>query len=300
MSLEARAASISLVLAAAVSPAPASADWVATASTACRDGSDNGADSSIGFTPALAEAQFDGRSGASAGVNMGAAGGYVSLYAEVKGVGLGRESTESDGCVASASGSASSLIFIDTPVSGSGTASVTVKAHGELAGESSSTSSVYSAGGVSWGISFGNQGRSGTLNLRDRFGVEQSTTSGDALGTHTFSVTVQFDSWVPLTVSAAANIGTFDYGALSGFFLPGTASMSALFHNIFEFIGINELRDSAGNLVEFTAFDQDGRNYRIGATPPTPVPEPPGWTLFGAAACAFGAVRRRLGSAPRS
>jgi len=196
-------------------------------------------------------------------------------------------------CRAQGSGQTAENIFIDAPFLGHGSATIVVRAEGGVTTLNEPTGSVYSNAGVTWRVEFGGTARGGSEGSVARFDQLTRTQTGDALGTYTFTVGVDFDTWVPLSISAAAVVGTFDYGALSGFFYPGWAMGLADFHDTFEFVGITELRDAAGNLVDFSAIGESGRNYRVA---PIAIAEPASGGLAALALAALVAAGRRAGS----
>ena len=66
-----------------------------------------------------------------------------------------------------------------------------------------------------------------------------------------------------MAITGAVSAQTFDYGALSGFFLPGRGGRCRHLRRSFHFLGISEIVDENGNLVPFTAIGESGRNYRF-------------------------------------
>jgi hypothetical protein len=278
------ACGLSTVLLFATAPV-ATAAALATAEARCAQGGVNDRDSwPLGvFDDTLAHASFTGQSGAFGSASAATGSGQVALVARAQGVSLGRDRlSESDGCRAKAFGSVDQHIFIDTPYLGSGYATVTVRADGSI--DASSSGSVYSSGGVNWYIRFGQDSRGGTFNMRHRFGESTTNSDGDPLGVYTFQTFVAFNVLVPLEIEASVDVGNFDFGASSGFFLAGTTMMAGLFGSTFEFVGISELRDLEGNLLTFNAYDELGKNFRIGADT-MPIPEPTTLALCALALC---------------
>ena len=209
-----------------------------------------------------------GNLGSSASASAGSL--YLTAYAE------GVSTYPEPGgvlCSSFASGQTFENVFIDTPFTGTGTATVHAHASGVVGAESSSTSSVYASSVASWSISFGGVTRGGTIAERSRFGQVTRSEAGDPLDDYVFTVTVRFDSWIPMAITGAVTAQTFDYGALSGFFLPGQADAAAVFGESFHFLGISEIVDENGNLVPFTAIGESGRNYRF-VDEPRAVSEP--------------------------
>ncbi|HVE50017.1 MAG TPA: hypothetical protein VNG69_10420 [Casimicrobiaceae bacterium] len=186
--------------------------------------------------------------------------------------------------------------FVFSGFDGPGTMTWHINASGSFVG--AATGSLIASGSLSWSFEFCRRTIGGGLNAGAGLGSDLVVTpSGSGMGVQTITCTVDGPALVipfPLLISANVGAATHDHGALSGFFFPGDAEMFGSFGSTFEFLGISEIRDSAGNLVEFSAIGESGRDYRIRAvTPPSTVSEPSAVLLIGLALLFAAGLRKQ-------